>query len=188
VTVEALIDEIVVRLTAAGYQALGRRVRIGSIAYEFAAVLLGPEGTLDLVIVVNSNSVDEVDRLHQRIEGVGRALDMAGSRRTVTSIVVGSTPDESVLSAIRRVGRYLLIQDQPESQPEWLEDRLAILLPLNLGIATEGVPEPVDELLRRLDLSEDDERRALVSAVSKGSSEVEAQLKRFIEAPLKAGK
>ena len=182
-----LLTAVVERLRTAGYQLLGSRVRVGSIPYEFSGVLLGPEGTLDLVLVVDSDSIDGLDRLPQRIDGVGRALDMAGSRRTITVVVAGATPEASVLSAITAVGRFLLVPRAPRIDEEWIDDRLATLLPLELDVVADNDSEPIQELLRRLDLGANDERRALIAAASKGAPEVEAELRRLIESSLGAG-
>jgi hypothetical protein len=181
-TTEA-VDAVVGRLSVAGFEMLGRHVQVGSLQFEFSAVLLGPEETLDLAIVVESVSDSESGRLRQTLEGLGRALDMAGSKRTITTVVVGAPPSGMLLQAMRSIGRYLLLPDEQDLE-HLIEDRLAILLPLDLGDVTEDAVDPEKELLGRLQLAEDDERRLLIAAASRGAAEVQAELKHYIEAPL----
>ena len=87
-TVDGTVARVVLRLEDAGYESLGSQVHVGTIPYEFDAVLVGPPETLDLIIVVNTET-ESTTRLRQKVDGLGRALDMARSRRAVTTILVG---------------------------------------------------------------------------------------------------
>jgi hypothetical protein len=178
------LDRVVARLGDAGYEALGARVQVASIPYEFDAVLLGPPNTLDLIIVVNTVT-ESPARLCQKVDGLGRALDIARSRRAVTAILVGPTPDGSVLASIRSICRYLLVAEDESPFGETLDDRLAVLLPLQLTTDEDDVADPIQELFRRLPpLPEGDERLALIAAAPRGESAVAAELKRYVERPL----
>lgn len=178
------VNRVVLRLVDAGYQALGGRVQVGSIPYQFDAVLVGPPQTLDLIIVVNAEA-ESPARLCQKVAGLGRALDIANSRRTVTAILVGPTPDRSVLTSIRSVCRYLLVAEDESGTGESLDDRLAVLLPLELTTDENEVADPMRELLQRLPvLPQGDGRRAILAAASRGETAVAAELKRYVENPL----
>lgn len=178
------LARVVVRLRDAGYEALGAKVQIASIPYEFGEVLVGPADTLDLIIVVNT-TMESPARLCQKVNGLGRALDVAQSRRAVTAILVGPRPDSSVLNSIRIVCRYLLVAEEESTQGGTLDDRLAVLLPLELTTADDEVIDPMQELLRRLPaLPESDERRAILAAAPRGDAAVAAELKKYVERPL----
>ena len=178
------VNLVVLRLVDAGYEGLGARVQVGSIPYEFDAVLVGPPDTLDLIIVVNTET-ESPARLCKKVDGLGRALDIGRSRRAVTEILVGPTPDRTVLTSIRSVCRYLLVAEDESGTGESLDDRLAVLLPLQLTTEDNETADPMQELLRRLPvIPEGDGRRAILDAASKGESVVAAELKRYVEHPL----
>ena len=183
-TVGGTVARVVLRLEDAGYESLGSQVHVGTIPYEFDAVLVGPPETLDLIIVVNTET-ESTTRLRQKVDGLGRALDMARSRRAVTAILVGPALGSDLLSSIRKVCRYLLVAEDDAEASEALDDRLAILLPLELTTGDNETADPMQELYRRLPpLSESDERRAIIHAAPNGEAAVAAELKRYVERPL----
>ena len=166
------------RLVQAGYQLLGRRVTVSSIPYEFDGVLLGPDGTLDLVLVVEVGPIGDPPRLRQKVEGLCRALDMARSRRSITTVLVGQPLPAALQAALQDVTRCLSVADV-NSEP--LDDRLAILLPFDLPISAQAPVDPLGTLRQRLNLAMNDPRRELIAAAPDGAGAVEAVLARIVE-------
>src|SRR4051812_29556324 len=79
-------------LCEAGYQLLELPLRVASVPFEFTAVLCGGSGkALDLVIEVDMIE-EKPTRVHQKIDGLARALDMMQSQRSVTAVLVGPPP------------------------------------------------------------------------------------------------
>ncbi len=86
------VDRITQILVGTGYQATGPSVPVASIPFDFAATFVGANHSLDLVVVIDTVSDPSEARLLKKISGLARALDMVGSRRSVTAIVVGPSP------------------------------------------------------------------------------------------------
>jgi hypothetical protein len=177
-----LVDGIVKRLEAAGYQALSTPFRVASVDFEFTAALRGTEGRgLDLVLIVDTATGEHGDRdaskVRQRVEALSRALDITGSRYVLTVILAGASlpGDIDALSATCRVltieHASLGSDGRPTSEvaAEALDDHIRVLLPLDLRkeeSAEALVGDPVAELLSALPKTIDKE---LVWAIAEAS-------------------
>ena len=90
-----LVNVIVARLREAGYRDLSAPFRVATVEFEFTAALRGNDRrALDLVLVVDTTTGEFGDRdsarVRQRVEALGRALDVTGSRYVVTAILAGA--------------------------------------------------------------------------------------------------
>ena len=146
-----LVNAILGRLHEAGYRDLAAPFQVATVEFEFTAALRGSDGrALDLVLVVDTTTGEFGDRdsarVRQRIEALGRALDVTGSRYVVTVILAGAAlgKDMEVLAESCRVlhvdGLPLdadgeLANDAARNQ---LEDRIRVLLPLTFATAARG--------------------------------------------------
>ena len=182
-----LVNAILGRLHEAGYRDLAAPFQVATVEFEFTAALRGSDGrALDLVLVVDTTTGEFGDRdsarVRQRIEALGRALDVTGSRYVVTVILAGAAlgKDMEVLAESCRVlhvdGLPLdadgeLANDAARNQ---LEDRIRVLLPLTLPpplvVTEDGSGPAMDQLVRVLPRGVD---KTLLAAVTDASQEGE---------------
>ncbi len=144
-------DQVITLLTEAGYRVQRMPLRVGGIDFDFTAALLGGDHSTDLILVVEMGTgIDK--RARQKVEGVARALDVMGSRRPMTTVLVGGRPSAEDLSAMARVCRVLPVEHLLDESD--LRDRLAVLLPLRLPdpdndgalVGGDAVPPASDEM------------------------------------------
>ena len=96
--------ERVAELLKADFKRIPIPLSIGGLQIDAAAAFVGEPPRPDLVVV--GDTLDQTPaRLQQTVEGVGRALDMMGSRRPLTLIVVGPRPESSTLTRLSRHAR-----------------------------------------------------------------------------------
>jgi len=178
VTTATPIERVVEALTAAKYRPSLRPLTVASVPFEFAAVLVGTGRAPDLIIVVDTVAEPE-HRIRQKIDSLGRALDVAGSRRPLTAILVGPRPSDMTLDVISRVCRVLPVGTPTGGDAEsQLRDWLAVLLPLPLPDSDQTVADPQGELLAHLPEGIDSELRSkLLSAAARGPKAVQRALK-----------
>jgi hypothetical protein len=173
------IDRIAAILKGANYKELAKPFAVSSLPFEFAAAFIGNERALDLIVVVDLFVEKDEARLVQKIQSLGRALDLAESRRSLTAVLVGTGLDIASLEAISRICRVLPVgtpSDDP-SIDQYLHDWLAVLLPLPV---IEGVAALADwrtELTSQVgDGSSTSVFGAIVEAAHQGSDSVEKVL------------
>jgi hypothetical protein len=181
VTTATPMERVVEILTAAKYRPASRPFTVASIPFEFAAVLVGTGRAPDLIVVVDTVAEPEL-RVRQKIDGLGRALDVAGSRRPLTAILVGPKPSDITLDIMSRVCRVLPVGTPTGGDAETqLRDWLAVLLPLPLPDPNQALADPQGELLARLPDNVDDELRSkMLSAAAHGPKAVQRALKERI--------
>lgn len=78
-----MTPRVVDLLTAAGYRLRETPVTVSYVPFEFPALLVGSEHSLDLIVVIDTLAESEV-RIRQKVEGQSRALDLAASRRRLS--------------------------------------------------------------------------------------------------------
>ena len=180
------VARVVDLLTNFGYFLRVEPVTIGSVTFEFAAVLLGSSHANDLIVVVDT-LVDTEARIRQKIEGLSRALDLVCSRRSLTVVLVGPLPRPLITEALARVSRVLMVGTPTgENAERLLVDTLAVLLPLTLPNASEAITDPLEEVRKHLTADVDKLALAkLLKAAMMSTSEVEIALCSILEAPLK---
>jgi hypothetical protein len=175
------VEKVVAALTRAGYRTLNKPFSVATVPFEFAAVLVGPERTHDLIVVVDT--VEEAEpRIKQKVEALSRALDVARSRRPLTVILAGPQPATATIEALARVSRVLPIGTPlGPTADRALDDWLAVLLPLHLPQTTDTVADAKGELYRRL--KADREKTfsdVLLAAASEGADAVESAFRNLL--------
>lgn len=181
----APVERVVSLLQEGGYVRLGSPVNVGGVPFEFNAVLVGSDRAFDVVVVVDT--VAEPDRrLRQRIEALARALDVSGSRRSLTVVTVGPPPGTNSLDALSRVARVLVVYPPANAGATSLRDALAVLLPLNLpSSSSNGTSDPFGEVVEWLaDDPGREQLRGVVSAAARGKEHVSAALADLLGEPL----
>lgn len=112
------------------------------------------------------------------VEGIGRALDVARSRRPLTLAIVGPRPESEVLTALSRFARVLVVGELADEAS--LANWLAVLLPLRLPQPTES--RDIDAL-EDLKASADPLMIELIDSASLGAAAVTERLVSMIEEP-----
>jgi hypothetical protein len=126
-----LVERILTILTDAGYRPLPRPFTVASLPFEFAAALVASDKGLDLIVIVNLASDKDESSVIRRIQALARALDLAGSRRPLTAVLVGADANDATVEALSQVCRVLPVGIPPDlSADQSLRDWLAVLLPL----------------------------------------------------------
>ena len=146
---------------------------------EIADALVAGNKSLDLVLVGDNIGDQAPWRLMSAAEGAARALDLVGSRRPLTLVVVGPRPNAEDLRELVRYARVLPISEAPTD--ETLRNWLTALLPLELPAVGEARGDVANAEL--VSDTSDPLARALVQAAQAGKQEVSAVLFDAIEAP-----
>lgn len=174
-----LVFAIQTRLRTAGYSDLSTPFKLAGVDFAFTGAMRGRDGrALDLVLLVDTTTGDFGDRdgarVRQRIEALSRALDVTGSRYVVTVILAGAVLSEGVeaLSETCRVLQVEAVSLNAEGKPmdepteRQLDDRIRVLLPLTLPVASAepeaGVGPALEQLVRALPA---DTNKSLLGAV-----------------------
>jgi hypothetical protein len=172
------VERVAKILENARFKRVPTPLHIGGVEIEASAAFIGEPPSPDLVVV--GDTIDQTPRrLQQTVEGVGRALDMMGSRRPLTLIVVGPRPESSAMTALSRHARVLTVgelADEP-SLANWL----AVLLPLKLPKAEDNRAEAAT--LKVLGASEDPLAREFVALGRQGRDSVAARLAIAVDEP-----
>jgi len=182
----SLAEEVVTVLVGAGYRTLSLPLTVASIPFDFTAVLVGTGQASDLLVVIDTVTENQDFVLRSKIEGLSRALDVAGSNRPLTAILVGPSPAMKSLEQLARVCRVLLVSSPTAAKENSISDALAVLLPLNLPLLGEPPADPLADLKTRI--SPDIEKPvfdALVAATPRGAESVEEAFRNLLEDPLK---
>lgn len=131
-------------LLNAGYRPQVQPIRIGPLEHRFAAVLAGRDRSIELVVVADTLEEPEKE-LVVAIRTLGRALDLVGSRRPLTVVLVGPTVSAAAISAMGRVARVLVVEPAEDGRlaDQSLRDSVAGLLPLSVDA---GGGAPIDPL------------------------------------------
>lgn len=184
-TLNPPIQRVVSLLTNAGYRRREMPMTVATMPFEFAAVLLGADRALDLIIVVDTLTEAE-PRIRQKIQGLSRAMDLVSSRRPLTVVLVGPPPRATILEALGRVCRVLTVGTPTgESADRFLADALAVLLPLELPQADETVADPIGEVQKGLSASPDkDGLSHLLESAPQGADAVKEALRIWVGEPL----
>lgn len=185
-----LVQAIQARLRAAGYVDLSTPFRVAGVEFAFTGAMRGIEGrALDLILLVDTTTGDFGDRnglrVRQRVEALSRALDVTASRYVVTVVLAGAVLAEGIeaLSETCRVlpveGVLLDDQGMPADAAAvlQLDDRIRVLLPLTLPVATvettDGNGPAMEQLVRALPSSTNKELlEAAILASSDGEQAV----------------
>ncbi len=179
------IERIVAILKEAGYRELSLPLTIASVPFDFAAALVGTGKAADLIVVVDTVQ-DSESRTRQKINGLGRALDAAGSRRPLTAVLAGPRPLDPTLDAIAGICRVLPVGTPTGADADQLLRKwLAVLLPLRLPHLGEAVADTTRELARHIPRNlEPALQTSILEAAPNGTAAVREALRRLVVEPL----
>lgn len=173
------VERVVALLKTAGYREVPLPMIIGTVRFQFSAVLLGSGRAPDLVVVIDTIEESE-SRVRQKVAALSRALDVAGSRRPLTAVLAGPRPQSATLEMLGRVCRVLPVGTPVgDDADKALTDWLAVLMPLRLPDPTDAVADPLGELVRHLPNGTSTELAdVLLAAVGGGNQAVSEALQR----------
>lgn len=176
------VDRVVSLLVDAGYRQIGVSLRVGSVPFDFAATLVGGDHALDLVVVIDTVTDRPDARIRKKVEGLSRALDLVGSRRTVSVVLVGPMPGGATIQAMARVCRVLAVGTPTGSDADQsIRDALAVLLPLYLPAASVRLAEPVAQVVSALGDAYTDAAALLIEAATSSKEQVELAVRQLLE-------
>jgi hypothetical protein len=135
-TAQVNVDLVTGVLTEAGYKTLEQPIIVGGIPFEATAVL-AKDTWLELIAIIDTVLESDTVALRAKIEGLGRALDLVGSRRALTVILVGPRGSQTLDGELKNVARVLSVTAGRGDEDE-LRDALAVLLPLDLASASDA--------------------------------------------------
>jgi len=174
------IDAVATILSTDGlFRRLPKPLQIAGVTIDVAAALVAGDRSLDLVLVADNIGDQARRRLLGAVEGAARALDLVGSRRPLTLVVVGPRPAAEDLRELVRYARVLPVGEDPDDAT--LRNWLAALLPLELPSVGEARGEVANAEL--VSETSDPLRRELVQAAHGSKDEVSAVLFEAIEEP-----
>ena len=201
-TPSMLANAIIARLEGAGYRRLETPFTVASVHFDFTAVLQGSGGrSVDLILIIDTSAGEHGDksgeRTRQRIEALGRALDVSGSRLVLTAVLAGAPLPPTEVEAISRMCRVLTVESLDLGADGGtitavasrdLDDRVRVLLPLQLDDNGDAVADPIGDLEKRL--PDDIDRRTtelLLAASVRGEAAVSNALRNLLSDALQPG-
>jgi hypothetical protein len=178
------VRRVVDLLADAGYRQRETPVTVSSVPFEFSALFVGSDRSLDLIVVIDTLTELET-RVRQKVEGLSRALDLVASRRPLTVVLVGPPPRAVIVAALSRVCRVLQVGTPTGSDAELsLRNSLAVLLPLELADASEIVADPFGEVRRYLQYAQHEEAVAeILASALEGTETVKQTLRTLLSEP-----
>jgi hypothetical protein len=180
------VGRIVSTLQGAGYRVVPSPLAVAGLKFEFRAVLVGPEGSVDLVLVADT-AFDQENRLLQQVEAVARALDIARSTRPLTLVVAGPRPSSRVIEGLSKVCRVLAVGTfGGDSYVAALNNWLAVLLPLEIPETYSGLADPMTQILAKAS-GLLPEIQSLVQVSANGRVAVQRRIHELIEEPFTTG-
>jgi len=173
-----IVPRVVAILQDNGYETLPGGVKIGSLNFEFGAVLSGSDRSSDLIIVADTVSDKALTTLRRTVLAVARALDVIASRRSLTLVVAGPRPSDLHLRELSRVCRVLLVGTPTGLEADGrIRDSLAILLPLTLAQQGRDPILPFGQVHERLLAGDGAVASYFFEAASQGAEEVQLALR-----------
>ncbi len=188
-TISAPVERAQTLLAEGGFKLLAPPIAVAGIPFAFSAMLVA-EDLLDLIVLIDTVEDGPEEDIRREVDGLGRALDVAQSRRPLSVILIGPRWSELTERAMGRVARVLVcdvvVGDNAETA---LRDALAVLLPLELTLAPEEPAESWISVRKQLEARVGDADMApLLAAAPKGEKSVERELRHFLAEPLKLEK
>lgn len=161
-----------------GYRPLGKPIRIGSQTFGFTHVLVAGERANDLVIVIELTGASEDAQVTRSVLAFTRALDVLGSKRSVTAILTSGQADNDLVNSINRVCRVLPVgAPTGPMAKKMVRDWLAVLLPLKGPLPVEHLADWKASLVKQLEDTDDEPVIGrFVQLAEEGKEAVEAAL------------
>lgn len=180
-----LRSEVLHLLENHGYIHLPQEVTIGDVQLLIPYLLEGPSESLDLSLVSDRpDSRESALRLYWLVQRLVRALDAAGSRRTVTVVLIGQSSGQAGLNDLQELSRVLVV-DGSLPTDRMIGPLLKLRLPVTAIEQSDGIAE-VSESISHKHFAHDLSR--LVQAATSSANAVSDRYRGWIdEAFVKGG-
>lgn len=175
---ESSIDTVLGVLQTAGFVQLPKPLIVADSSFDFDAAVLGTGVSHDLVVVASTETSPK--RLVRLLSGLSRTLDQAESRRPVTLVLLGETPDGYAMVDLERHARVLTIEGSNPHLDQILR-AVAVLMPLSIPSATTRGKDPLTQVAEILGGLLSEEHQALLDAARVGPDEMRTQLRQYID-------
>ncbi len=184
-TVSDPVEAVVAYLEERDFIRWPEPLMIRGVKFSFDAVLHGPEGFSDLVLVCDTLEHDRDEDIVRKVLGLARALDMARKTNPITTVIVGRRPELSLIAQLTNVSRVLALGalDAAVDVTAHLDNWLAVLTPLQIAAPTESVADPMTEL-REAAFGLRSDLLALLDAAVDGEKSVRLKVNALIEKDL----
>lgn len=161
-----------------GYRPLIKPIKIGSQTFDFTHMLVAGERANDLVIVIDLTGASDDAQVTRSVLAFTRALDVLGSKRSVTVVLTSGQADNDLVNSISRVCRVLPVGAPTGSTAEEaVRDWLAVLLPLKSPPPVQHLADWKASLEKQLeDTDEEPSFGRFVQLAEEGKEAVEAAL------------
>lgn len=178
------LDAVLDLLGEAEYVPLQPPLVIGSVPFTFAAVLVKPDRTLDLIAIADLLE-DSERRLIQKVSALARALDVAQSRRSLTVVSMGPPLTSECAEVLSGLCRLLPVGTPVRpADSHLLRDALAVLLPLRLPNPTSQVVDPLAQVAAYAPPRYGTELAKIRAGAEHSEVEVRALVGAFLLAPI----
>lgn len=161
-----------------GYRPLGKPITVGSQTFDFTYVLVAGDKANDLVIVIELTGASKDAQVTRSVLAFTRALDVLGSKRSVTAVLTSGQADNYLVNSISRVCRVLPVGAPIGPMAEHIvREWLAVLLPLKSPPPVEHLADWKTNLEKQLeDTNEEQAIGRFVQLAEGGKEAVEAAL------------
>lgn len=181
------VEKVVTLLIEAGYRSVSQPLLVANVPFVFAAALAGKRSP-DLVVIIDTTEEPDGHALGAKVAGLARALDLVGSRKTLTFVVVGPRPPSDLFQHMARAGRVLLVGTPTGDDPDLaLQHAVAVLLPLSVAPTAQ---QPTSWTAVRKSLlagHSGDDVAAVFGVASRGADAVRSELRTQLEMALGSG-
>lgn len=174
------LERVINYLKDKGFRGAQQPFSIGSATFKFDAVLTADK-SLNLVILQDT-TIGSIERLRRELLAFGRSLDVLGSRRTLTLVLVGQRISADVAEGFSQVCRLLTVSATADDTQ--LRDSLAVLLPLELPMTTDLLGDWSSEVRKRLPVDASRVAATYLAAAEQGEAGVRYELRRRIDRAL----
>ncbi|WP_164990397.1 hypothetical protein [Agromyces albus] len=165
-------------LTENGYIEVSSPITIGDIQLEVPGLWEGPPDSLDLSVIADRPASREAAlRLFWLVQRLVRALDAAGSRRTMTVILVGFQSSPQGMGELLELARVLVVDGSLPTE-RMLGPLLRLRLPSTATAQLDGIAEVAEAISKKRAARE---LHRLVQAASAGATVVSDRYKAWID-------
>ena len=176
------IDTVTRALQEEGFYPLSVPLRVAGLSFQFDGALIGTRDSHDLVLL--GGLTVRSTELAQLLASFCRMLDHLESRRPVTLVILGPTPDAATLTQLTTHARVIAL-GLSEPSDHVVRDRLAILFPIDLPPPGETTINPMDEVKQCLSGPITAAHVALIDAASQGQRQVCTALRDYVAIPFR---
>lgn len=170
------IETVLDVLQDGGFVRLPKPLTVAGVHFEFEAAARGTGASHDLVVIATASLSPR--RLQRLVNVLARTLDLAGSKRPITVIVLGTMAATNKVE-LERHARVLTLK-RAEPTVDEVQRAAAVLLPLSLPSVAHTGGDPLEEVVRALGTHTTKEHLDLVRTAVHGEERVKRALRDYV--------